>query len=169
MLSAVSAGKTAFFDETLTALADVIYEIDDPWGAGAHALLEDLRIRAQDHRLKVILCPSLFEGKTVWEHLFLPELGVAFTTANRYHRGAWKPWVVRSLPAAEWMDMDALQEEKNAMQTCSDQAAKLVEHAEALAAQAKAVHDQLETEYAAAMDYDMLNALTERIVTTVLQ
>ena len=169
LLAAVSAGDVVFFAETLTALADVIYEIDDPWGAGAHALLEDLRTQALDKKLKVIACPSFLAEKKVWAHLFLPELGVAFTTANRFHRGQWKPWVVRSLIAEDWMDRKALAHERPAMEACSDSAAAMVERAASFVAQARTLHDELEAKYAAAMDYDMLNAMTERLIESITQ
>jgi len=169
LLAAVSAGKVAFFTDTLTALADVIYEIDDPWGAGAHALLEDLRIRALDKKLKVIVCPSVLAEKKVLAHLLLPELGVAFTTANRFHRGEWKPWVVRSLVAEEWMDMTALSHDRAGMEACSDSAASLIEQAAGFVAQAKQLHDELEAKYTAAMDYDLLSAMTERIIKGIRQ
>lgn len=164
LLSAVSADGVAFHRETLPMLADVIYEIEDPWGAGAHALLENLRMRALDRKLSVILCPSLLAEKDVWAHLFLPELGVAFTTANRFHKGTWKPWVVRSLPARTWMDMSALEQDEKAMKITENQAAQLVAQAGDFVAQAKKLHDELEAEYASAMDYDMVNALTDRVL-----
>lgn len=168
LLSAVSVGHVAFHAATLKALVPVVYEIDDAWGAAAHALLSDLRARAQEHGLDVIACPCSLVNPGKWEHLILPEAGVAFTTANRFHRGQWAAGEVIPLEGGELMRSRKLTRELNDMQEQQALAGQLVLQAALSVERAKDLHDDLEAEYVAAMDFEKLDALCQQVLDQVL-
>lgn len=168
LISAVSVGHIAFHAATLKALAPVVYEINDPWGAAAHALLSDLRLRAQEHGLGRIACPCSLVNPGKWEHLILPEAGVAFTTANRFHRGQWEAGEVIPLEADELMHTAKLARDLRDMQEQEALSGQLVLQAALSVERAKELHDDLEAEYVAAMDFEKLDALCQQVLDQVL-
>lgn len=156
LLSAVSVGRVAFFGETLGALCADVVAVEDEWGAASQLLLARVAAAAEEANLDAILCPcSVCPKKT--EHVLLPGAGVAFTVANRFHDamdvasrcvgGLYKPVPER---------------EADVMRALLFHAEELIDSAGAQVALAKALHDELEAYYVAAMDFSKLDALFAR-------
>ena len=168
LLSAISVGHVHFHQGTIMRLAHTIYTIEDPYGAAAHVLLEELRFRAIDRGLTFYACPCSMVNPGKWEHLILPEIGVAFTTANRFHRGEWSGDQVKTIDARELMRPSGLAGDLGPMEEALDQAAVLVDQAALSVKRAKDLHDVLEAEYVAAIDFDMLNRMGEALLAQML-
>lgn len=156
LLSAVSVDRVEFFHETLGALCADVTAIPDEWGAASERLLARVAEAARDANQRTVLCPcSLFAQKT--EHVLLPEAGMAFTRASRFHdasglasrrvEGLYKP-----IPARD----------TDAMRALLLHAEELILRAGEQVALAKSRHDELEYIYTAAMDYSKLNAFFDK-------
>ncbi len=158
LLSAVSVGRVEFFHETLGALCADVSALPDEWGAASERLLARVATAARENGLRTVLCPcSVSPQKT--EHVLLPEAGMAFTCANRFHdvsgsaarriEGLYKPIPER---------------EEDAMRTLLLHADELIACAGAQVALSKAIHDDLERFYVEAMDFSKSGAFFDRIM-----
>ncbi|MEA4970104.1 MAG: hypothetical protein VB051_06155 [Candidatus Pelethousia sp.] len=156
LLSAVSVGRVEFLHGTLRTLCENVTAIPDEWGAASEQLLARVVTAAQDANQRTIRCPcSIFPQKT--DHVLLPEIGVAFTCANRFHdaaagaarrlEGLYKP-----IPARD----------ADAMRALLFHAEELITCAHSQVALSKAIHDELERFYVEAMDFSKLDALFEQ-------
>lgn len=154
LLSAVSVGRVAFFHETLGALCADVTAVSDEWGAASEQVLTRVAAAAREANQRMILCHcSLIAQKT--DHVLLPEAGIAFTCANRFH----------DAPAArriEGLYKPVPKREADAMHTLLFHASELVERAQSQVALSKDIHDELERFYVAAMDFSKLDALYDK-------
>lgn len=158
LLSAVSVGKTEFFRNTLSALCPARYVLPDEWGAAAHRLLTMLRQQARGKGQHAIVCPCSVCPDHL-EHLLLPEAGLCFTTANAFHDASEESAVLaeglyRPIPAGTVSVMAEL----------SAAAGDLIHKAEQEVAESKALHDELEKYYVAAMDFAKMDAMLEKVL-----
>lgn len=153
LLSAVSVGRVEFFEHTLGALCAEVIAVSDEWGAASGLLLERVANAAREADRPAIVCPcSVIAEKT--DHVLLPDLGVAFTCANPFHDAA-------SLAARriEGLYTRIPERELSALRALTARAGELIASACAAVALSKALHDELERIYVAAMDFSKLDAL----------
>lgn len=156
LLSAVSVGRMEFFHETLGALCKDVTAVPDEWGAASELLLARVAAAARDAGERIILCPcSLFAQKT--DHVLLPERGLAFTAANRFHDAASGAThliegLYRPIPECE----------ADAMRSLLFHAGELIIRAQSQVALSKAIHDELERYYVAAMDFSKLDVICDQ-------
>ncbi|MBO5929183.1 MAG: hypothetical protein J6Q42_04100 [Clostridia bacterium] len=160
-ISAVTAEGVLFLSGTVGALCPRIYAINDEYGATATALLEELRKIALADGQRCIVCPCpLFPNKGA-EHLLLPDIGVAFLTSNRFHPVDFP--VFRRIHVSRFLDAETLRETKNRLRFQARAAEELIQEAVQYSAAAKEVHDRLETLYAAATDWNIVDEITQQL------
>lgn len=156
LLSAVSVGEMKFFDGTLRALCDTVYTIADDWGAASGQLLERLRERALEMGVRVITCYCSVRIPEKIDHLIFPDDRLAITTVNDFHATIHPETLAvegLSRPLPEVLRSDLWQ----SYHTVRD----LLEQACDLVARSKALHDDLERFYVAAMDFTKLDLVYE--------
>ena len=144
--------------DTLQALCPRIYAIEDEQGAAASLLLSELERQATADGKRCITCPCPLFPSDGPEHLLLPELGLAFTVSNSFHKVDFP--VFRRIHASRFLDTERLRRHRQRLSFLRRAAAELLREATALSARAKAVHDRLEQLDAASMDwqhYEMLS------------
>ncbi len=147
-------GLTVFYD-TVPALADTVYALQDPYGAAAPLLLAQLAEHARQNGYDAILCHCPTD-QTKLDHLLLPGLGVAFVTANAWHPMAYPGQ--KNLRLRRFLRADALKACRAALACQKRGVDALLRQTCALQARAKAVHDELETYYIAAADFAAVEA-----------
>jgi hypothetical protein len=162
MLTALTNRGMVTFEQTVQTLADKIVCIKDPFGTVAQCYLRAVRQQAQKQGLHMILCASPLQVGKI-DHILLPECRIAVVTQDRYQRFAHceNISVIRAgrfLPPKQLKQMKGAFRHRNRM---TDQL--LLDAAEALK-QAKALHDQLEQHYTAAVDFEKVNRLTEQVI-----
>lgn len=164
-LSGVCDEGVLVFEDTARALARRIYVIDDEYCTCSAQLLSHLRDTALSLGQDVISCYCPMAPGERLEHLFIPALSLGFMTSNRAHPLSISPF--RVIHARRFTDMDALRMKKQRMSFCRKAAAEMLRMAVGSLASAKSMHDELESCYANAMDYERLNTLTDGLIKTL--
>jgi hypothetical protein len=163
LLSAVSVGKTVFFDDTLTTLCPTLYVISDEWGAASDVLLTRLREYASSAKLDFITCYCSIHVPEKIDHLLFPSVGLGITTANSFHTTGSQT----GIPVLELM--------KTIDQTLQDSMTKhlvtakhLIQTAGEHVERAKMLHDELEAFYIAAMDFSKVEEVYNTLMNDIL-
>lgn len=159
LLSAPTPQGLVVYRETVTALADTVYAMQDPYGVAA-PLLSALAGHARANGYGAILCHCPTD-QTRLDHLLIPELRLAFVTSN-----PWHPLDLpgqKSLHMRRFLDAAALKAMRPELNAARRTAGALLARTCALQAKAKAVHDELEKYYVAAADFDAVEAVQRRL------
>lgn len=151
--------------DTLQALCPRIYAIEDEQGAAAGLLLSELEKAANANGNPCIACPCPLFPNDGPEHLILPELGLAFTTSNSFHKVDFP--VLRRIHASRFLDAERMRRHRQRLCFLRRAATELLREATLLSAQAKAVHDQLEQYTAAVMDWQRYEDLTNELLQNI--
>lgn len=151
--------------DTLQALCPRIYAIEDEQGAAASLLLSELEKAATADGKHCIACPCPLFPSAGPEHLLLPELGLAFTTSNSFHKVDFP--VFRRIHASRFLDTERQRRHRQRLCFLRRAATELLREATALSAQAKTVHDRLEQYSAAVMDWQRYEALVDELLKNI--
>lgn len=166
-LSAVTNKGFTLFDDTVRILCKRLYRIEDSYGAASRILLSTLREAALDAGYDVISCFCPLSPFEKLEHLFIPALSLGFTTANDYHTVAMEPYKI--VRARRFTDTEKLKKSRKRIAFNKKASAQMLSQASKLLAEAKKLHDQLETFYIDAMDFEKVNAVKDRLLMECLR
>jgi hypothetical protein len=161
-LSAVTNKGPQAFTNTAKSLCERVYVVKDDCGAVSRILLNRVRKTALEagHSLISCYCPlSPFEKL---EHIFIPKLKLGFMTSNRFHDFAESMEAYRYVNSQRFSDQRKMKAGKHRITFNRKAAAQMLEQAAQLLAEAKGLHDELETYYIAATDFKKTDALTAR-------
>lgn len=161
-LSAITPDGAVGFCETLQVLCPRIYTLEDDHGAASSLFLEELARHAQQAGVDAIVCPCPLAPEAGPEHLLFPSLGVGFTTSNSFHKVDYP--VFRRIHATRFSDAEQLRAKRQIAAFNRRAARELLEQAQALSAEAKAVHDRMEAFSAEAMDWDRATELGDAVM-----
>ncbi len=163
-LSAVTPEGIFVHLDTLDALCDELLVVDDPHGAASAALLSCLRRYALGAGLDVIVCPCPLHPDAGPQDLFIPQLRLGIVTENAFHRidGTSKVHASRFTNAA------ALRAHRSRITFSRRTEKELLEEAVCACSDALHVHNELETYYKRAMDYDAVTRLAEKTAAEIL-
>ena len=156
LLSAITPKGPVFYRGTVQALADRYVVFHDDCGAVSRLLLELIRAEALARGYHIITCPCAMHPDDKIDHLFIPALRLAFLTDNRWHPVQLPG--VQAVRCTRFVDRENLAGYRARLRFNERAAAELLEQAADLMAQAKACHDELETYYRAAVDFDRVDA-----------
>lgn len=159
-LSCITNKGPVLFDDTAKALCDRIYLVDDVYGASSRLFLSALRSQALESGWDIITCYCPLSPFEKIEHLFIPALRLGFMTANDNHLPDIEPYkIVRS---RRFTDPEQIRAHRKRISFNKKASAQMLEQAARLLAEAKSLHDQLESYYTAAMDFAAVDAVCER-------
>lgn len=162
LLSAPAPGRLAVLSSTVPKLAPrTLYALQDPCGAAAGAVLKILAEHARQNGYGAVLCHCPTDQAGKLDHLFVPELGLGFVTAN-----AWHPLQFpgqKNIRTGCFARPGALAEQRALLAWQRRTAAALVQKTCAVQAMAKAVHDELERYYVHAADFAAVDEIRRRI------
>lgn len=142
-LRAFSAKGETFCTETVRALCDKVYLLDDRLGL-ADTYLKALMSAAQKRRHALILCPDPLAPERL-EAVLLPELRLGYIAERTVG--------LEGLPAARHIRLDKIPDETRTsafrarLRALTRQRAELLSQAQLSLAQAKTLHDALEAQY----------------------
>lgn len=159
LLCAPTPQGIVVYRETVAALAQTVYALQDPYGAAA-PLLAQLAEHAKVNGYDAILCRCASDQSRL-DHLIFPALGLAFVTSNPWHPMEFAGQ--KNLHMRRFLDADALRAMRpdlNAQKRCAD---ALLTRTCALQARAKAVHDELEKYYITAADFAAIEAVRQKL------
>ncbi|MBR1864658.1 MAG: ATPase [Ruminococcus sp.] len=152
--------------ETLEEYGE-IYLLCDDYYSCAHLFVEKLAKEAIHRNYDVILCPAHAFNNTVYEHLLIPETGIALVLSSPLSglgiEGA------NSINLVRFYDKDKLTPYKNRLKLNRLTSADLAAEVYKTIREAKAVHDGIESFYVKAMDFAKLDALVPYITENILK
>ncbi|MBH1940781.1 hypothetical protein I5677_07765 [Mobilitalea sibirica] len=162
LLSAVSVGRTVFFEDTVKALCTKVYVIEDEWGAASDTLLSELREFAILNQIDVITCYCSVHTPEKIDHLLFPSAKTGIITSNSFHPSSIKNCVLinglmRSLKES---DLDSMTKHLSIAQ-------QLIETASQHVLRAKELHDDLEAYYISAMDFSKVDTIYKQIMSEI--
>ena len=157
LLSAITPKGMVFYKGTVQALADRCIVFRDDYGAVSRLLLELIRAEALARGYHIITCPCAMHPEDQIDHIFIPALRLAFLTDNLWHPIQLPG--VQAVRCTRFVDRENLSGFRARLRFNDRAASELIDQAVALMAQAKNCHDELETYYRAAVDFDQVNAV----------
>ena len=156
LLSAITPKGMVFYRGTVEALADRYVVFRDDYGAVSRLLLELIRAEALARGYHIITCPCAMHPEDQIDHIFIPACGGFFDHTF------WHPIQlpgVQAVRCTRFVDRENLSGFRARLRFNDRAASELIDQAVALMAQAKNCHDELETYYRAAVDFDQVNAV----------
>lgn len=160
-------GEVVFYD-SLTGLCPHIIAVEDEHGAVSAAFMQTVLHEAVDRGISVIACPCILRPDGTPEHILIPSLQLAFFTSNRHHPAPDS--AEKIIRASRFTDSERAKAHKNRFSFCHNAMDELLDGAVGKLVQAKLLHDRLESQYIAAMDFgkaekfkiDLLEELFEK-------
>lgn len=134
----------------------------DEYFACASVICDKVAEEASHRMFDVILCPCHLMDNMVYEHLMIPELGVALVMShplNELYLENAKP-----LNLSRFYDKTELSRYRTRLKMNRLTSKSLAEEVYGTIGAAKVVHDEIEKYYIAAMDHDMLDDVAESII-----
>ena len=166
-LSAITPKGMVLYRNTIEALADRYVVFRDDYGAVSRLLMELIRAEALTRGYQIITCPCAMHPDDKIDHIFLPELRLAFLTDNHWHPIQLPG--VQAVRCTRFVDRENLSGFRARLRFNERAAAELLDQAIALMAQAKSCHDELETYYRASVDFEEVERITETCKTMLLK
>ena len=144
--------------DSVEQLCPKIYELQDNWGLGA-PMLDQIRAAAHGKGYDTIVCPDPEHPETI-QHLLLPELKVAFVTGREgmeYTGSAYRRVRIDAMVSDEHF-----RKNKTRLRFTRRMVQALREEGTEALREAKLAHDKLEGIYHPNIDFDGVDAVTER-------
>ena len=160
LLSAITPKGMVFYKGTAQALADRCIVFRDDYGAVSRLLLELIRAEALARGYHIITCPCAMHPEDKIDHIIIPSLRLAFLTDNSWHPVQIPG--VQAVRCTRFVDRENLARCRARLRFNERAAKELLEQAVALMAQAKSCHDELETYYRAAVDFEAVNVEAQK-------
>lgn len=133
-----------------------LYYIDDSCIAVTDRLLKALSVIGISRGYNVIVSTNPMLPDSCYDHIVFCELGIAFS--SKQINGAQK------INALRFYDREVLKNKRKRLQFAAAAGAELIKETTNVLAKAKAVHDELESHYIAAMDFDALGEYADSLV-----
>lgn len=154
MLSAITPMGVIYFSDTVEKLCPRIVSIEDEYGASSKIIMSILRTYALSCGHDIISCHSPLSPYDTPEHLLIPSLGLAFVTTNQWNKLSAPP--SKRIHIGRFTDMQSLKHRKQRLLFNKKAVKELVSEASSRMLEAGTIHDELETYYTAAMDFDRI-------------
>ncbi len=158
LLSAVTPQGPIFYADTIRALADRFVVFRDEYGAVSRFVMELIRAEALARGYAIVTCPCALHPEDKIDHILIPSLGLAFVTDNGWHSAALPGQ--QTVRCTRFLDKGNLAGYRARLRFNARASQELLQQAVALMASAKSCHDELESYYRAAVDFDAVGRLT---------
>ena len=168
LLSAVTPQGNVGLTETLAGFSRIYY-VKDPYGAASNLLMAALRALLMECGVTLYscFCPLSPYGKL--DHILVPELELAFVTGSRAFPLEMLPEPYRVVSFSRFTDMEALARRRQRLRFNRRAAGEILDAAARSLRRAKGIHDLIEAEYAAAVDFAAVEELSGRTIHTALE
>lgn len=146
--------------ETVTALADKVYDFNDNYGF-AHIMLAELCALAikSGYDVYACYCPK---SPDKLKHLIIPELSLAFVTSDRLGSFGGTPY--RRIRLDSYFGAPALRHVRANCKSLAHLSKELLDEAISSIHSAHACHDKMEEIYRPHVDFDALNIYIDKTI-----
>ena len=151
LLSVMTRYGYLTLSETLENYLD-IYRLDDSYFAASDMFIRLVAKQAQEYGYDVKLSPCMLLGQEVWEHLLIDEIGVAIVSSSPLTKLECRN--AEHINMLRFYDKAQMQPHKKRLKTDALLTGELSAAASGAMDRAKKVHDEIESFYIGAMDFD---------------
>ena len=163
-LRAVTHRGVLCYYTTAETLCKRVYLLEDNYSL-AHPMLSHLLSGATSAGYDVIACPSPMAPDRL-EHLIIPELSLAFLSAPSGL--VWEKRPYRRIHMDSMTDEELLRRNKARLRFARKVSSALIDEAKDSLAQAKAMHDELESLYNPHVDFERVYQMADEIAAQLL-
>lgn len=135
--------------------------ISDSFGCASNEIMKTVRKFALAAGYEIITVKNAFLPNKLIDHILIPELSLAFVTENSTQKFGGDE---RRVHARRFMNMTQLHSQRQRMTFCRHMAKELILAACTTLKEAKLTHDELESYYINAMDFEAVTAYAEKFV-----
>ena len=164
-LSGVTPEGVTVQHNTVVALAERIFTIEDEYSAVSSYIMERLCSYATDCGYDVYKCVCPLQPDFKTEHIIIPQLKLAFFTQNSYHFSI--NGQEQCIHASRFYDKPMYGEQKEKLKLYKKAKREFIDEAVNNIAAAKRIHDSLEDYYVNATNFDVINEISEKILNEV--
>ena len=141
------------------------YLLRDEDFACAHLVCEMTAAEAVRRGFDVILCPCHGLNNTAYEHLLIPELGLALISSTPLNKLAYDSSTKINL--SRFYDKTAVSRYRSRLKMNRLTIVSIADEVYGTIKAAKAVHDDIEKYYIEAMDFEKVGQLTEKLIAEI--
>lgn len=139
--------------------------INDEYGSASNIIIEYVREYALKQGYEIITLKNPFLPTLLTDHIIIPELSLGFATENAYTHFKTE---TRRIHARRFVSQKKLHLSNERMKFNKKATKQLLLSAAETLANAKSVHDELESYYIGAMDFARLTEFTHRFTNDIL-
>lgn len=161
-LSSITPEGIFVHHESIVALAETIFTIEDEFGAVSPFIMNYICEYALENGYDVYACYCPLFPRFKMEHIIIPALKTAIFTENSYHCSIEE--TSTRIHASRFFDKNALTLSKEKLTFYKKAKKELIDEAVRKVALAKDSHDRLEEYYVKATDFDVINHISEEIL-----
>ncbi|MDO4219380.1 MAG: hypothetical protein Q4C78_05285 [Synergistaceae bacterium] len=160
--SAITPRGIIFYEDSLRALAEQIYVIEDDYGVCSNSILKTICNYAIDAGNDVFCCgcPLLPEEKI--DFLIIPDLSLAFVTSNSWHKLDFSKQNV--INYQDFIDKKLFEQVQSQLEFNQGIIKQIVEQSIKLQQQAMKSHDKMEEYYNPAVDFAEVNKVRQNLI-----
>ena len=133
--------------------------IEDSFGIVSDKIINHIRLYALSNGYDIITIKNAFLPSSLLDGIIIPELSLSFLRESEYSIFQ----NTRKIHSKRFMDIELLKAYKNRVKANKKTINSLISFATDTLKDAKSVHDQLESCYISAMDFESLNLFAEKI------
>ncbi len=156
-LSAITNKGEIFCEATVDMLCDRKILIEDGFGTVSGIIMSVIRDYAIDKNIEIITVKNNILPSEQIDHILIPSLSLAFISGKSFEGEE------RIIHSARFMDRDMLREHRSSVKLTDKLSNELSLSAIELLKKAKANHDELESFYINAMDFEGLEKFTDKM------
>lgn len=165
-LSAITLNGVNLFHDTYKNMASKIYEINDEQGLISSTILNNLKNKSLEYGYDIIICPCPLNPQNKIDHLFIPELDIAFITTNSF-LSTKNVEVLKKINCKNFIDKQKLQKNKNRLKFNKKATKEIIKEITNSSIQAINTHQKIEEIYISSIDFKKVNKITNDILTKI--
>ena len=164
-LSGVSPDGIAVQHDTIVALSEEIITIRDEYGTVSPYITSCVCNCAVEKGYDVYACYCPLFPNFKIEHIIIPELKKAIFTENSYHFSIDDE--SKAVNSTRFYDKNIFMQNKEKLSFLKKAKKEIMEEAVRKVSLAKDIHDKLEAYYVNATDFDVINEISEKIISKI--
>ncbi len=163
-LTALTENGIMTLTQTLGDYFDV-YLLNDLCFSATNYFITLLSDEATARGYDVIVCPSHLSGNTAYEHLLIPETGIAIVSETALNGEPEAD--SQRINLNRFYDKQALDGRKARLKMNRSSAKELTDEAVRTIKTAKKIHDEIESYYISAMNFERVNEASDKIISEI--
>lgn len=168
MLSAFTPDGLCTYQNTVNTLCKRVYLLQDEYQVCSHELMSKVSRYAMEQGYDCYLCYSPFHAEGKIDHVLIPELSLGFVTQSRFiQMDRINP--AKVMNATRFYDKIILKQKKQRLNFCKKTARELIIEAVETLHKAKQTHDILEEYYIRHIDFEEIDAVTQKLIEEIEQ